>query len=212
MSKHEVESTVPSEMIQPRGWPEYFATSNKHKFDEVRKILGTEDLKMIDIDLPESQSLDVAEVVAEKARAAYELTGKSVLVEDTGLECKAWNGKKGSLPGALIKWFMKTVGNEGIVRMMSPFRDRRAEATTAFGYADSTGSVHVFVGSISGQIPETVQDGPHGFGWDAIFIPDGYNESFAQLPPDQKNDISMRKLALDAMKTWIEAGAVQTKK
>ena len=101
-----------------------FVTTNEHKRREVQEILGVA-LGRADLDLPEVQAIDPAEVAAEKARAAREALGDTdlpVLVEDSGLMVDAWGG----FPGALTKWVMKSVGNEGLLRMLAPGEDRSA--------------------------------------------------------------------------------------
>lgn len=93
-----------------------FVTSNKHKAKAVQSILGRR-VQQIDLDLPEIQAIDVQEVIERKARAAYHLIGMPVLVEDTSLSLSAWNG----LPGALIRWFLETVGNKGVCQMLASY-------------------------------------------------------------------------------------------
>ena len=178
--------------------PDFFATKNENKLREINEILGW-DLKQISIDLFEPQGVDVETVVHEKTKDAFHKTGKFVLVEDTSLEFTAWNG----LPGALIKWFLDTVGNEGILRMFAGETNRKATAKTAIGFFDGT-QAHVFVGSVSGIIPKTVR-GAGGFGWDPIFVPNGHNKSFAEMTSTEKNAISMRKLALEQMKAELDS-------
>ena len=173
-------------------YPEFFATKNENKLREINDILG-HDLEQISVELYEPQDVSVEEVVREKAEDAFHKTGKLVLVEDTGLEFKAWNG----LPGALIKWFLDTVGNEGILKMLAVEKNRAAIAKTAVGFFDGTQS-RVFVGEISGTIPDTLR-GTGDFGWDPIFIPDGHERSFAEMTSAEKNVISMRKLAVERM-------------
>lgn len=177
--------------------PEFFATKNENKLREVNEILGR-DLEQISVELFEPQGVKVEEVVREKAEDAFHKSGKFVLVEDTSLEFAAWNG----LPGALIKWFLDTVGNEGILKMLAGETNRKAVAKTAVGFFDGTQS-RVFVGEISGTIPEAIR-GTGGFGWDPIFVPDGYEKSFAEMTSVEKNAISMRKLALERMKTELK--------
>ena len=177
--------------------PEFFVTKNAHKLREVNEILGY-DLAQISVELFEPQGVKVEEVVHEKAKDAFHKTGKFVLVEDTSLEFAAWNG----LPGALIKWFLDTVGNEGILKMLAGETNRKAVAKTAVGFFDGTQS-RVFVGEISGMVPKTIR-GTGGFGWDPIFVPDGYEKSFAEMTSAEKNGISMRKLALARMKAELK--------
>lgn len=178
-------------------YPEFFATKNENKLREVGEILGRS-LEQISVELFEPQGVKVEDVVREKAEDAFHKTGKFVLVEDTSLEFVAWNG----LPGALIKWFLDTTGNEGILKMLSGETNRTAIAKTAVGFFDGA-QARVFVGEISGTIPETVR-GTGGFGWDPIFIPDGHEKSFAEMTSAEKNAISMRKLALERMKAELK--------
>ncbi|MEK7634605.1 MAG: RdgB/HAM1 family non-canonical purine NTP pyrophosphatase [Patescibacteria group bacterium] len=178
-------------------YPEFFATKNINKLREVNEILDRS-LEQIAVDLYEPQGLDVAEVIREKTEDAFRKTGKFVLVEDTALEFRAWNG----LPGALIKWFLETVGNEGLLKMLAGVENRRAVAKTAVGFFDGN-KAHVFVGEIEGTIPETIR-GSGGFGWDPIFIPDGFNKSFAEMTSEEKNAVSMRRRALERMKESLK--------
>lgn len=178
-------------------YPEFFATKNENKLREVGEILGRS-LEQISVELFEPQGVKVEDVVREKAEDAFHKTGKFVLVEDTSLEFVAWNG----LPGALIKWFLDTTGNEGILKMLSGETNRAAIAKTAVGFFDGA-QARVFVGEISGMVPETIR-GTGGFGWDPIFVPDGHEKSFAEMTSAEKNAISMRKLALERMKVELK--------
>jgi len=177
-------------------YPEFFATKNENKLREVNEILGR-NLEQISVELFEPQGVDVETVVREKAEDAFHKAGKFVLVEDTGLEFAAWNG----LPGALVKWFLDTVGNEGILKMLAGETNRKAVAKTAVGFFDGA-QARVFVGEISGTIQEAIR-GTGGFGWDSIFVPDGHGKSFAEMTSEEKNAISMRKLALERMKVEL---------
>ena len=177
--------------------PSRIATTSADKHREFEAILGVP-LERLDLDLLEPQELDVAAVVRVKAADAYARVGYPVLVEDTGLEVLAWNG----LPGALIKWFMETVGRDGLLRMLASERDRRAVARTAIGFADGT-DVHVVVGVCSGSIASRVR-GEGGFGWDPIFIPDVADQSFAEMSSEQENMVSHRRRALEALRRLVQ--------
>lgn len=177
-------------------YPRLFATNNENKVREVSAVLG-ETIEQVSVELFEPQGIWVEDIVCEKAKDAFRQVGKPVLVEDTGLECAAWNG----LPGALVKWFLDTVSNEGILNMLAGETNRTAVAKTAMCFFDGK-KPHIFVGEISGTIPETVR-GTAGFGWDPIFIPAGHSKSFAEMTPEEKNTLSMRTLALKQMKTQM---------
>lgn len=175
-----------------------FVTSNPNKRREAAAILGIE-LGAADLDLPETQALDVAEVAAEKARAAHEALGSPsypVIVEDSGLIVEFWNG----LPGALTKWFIKSVGHEGILRMLGAEEDRRARAVCAVAVAGG-GEVRVFVGEVAGEIVREPR-GESGFGWDPIFAPAGAEFTYAEMG-EAKNADSHRARAFRVAGEWL---------
>lgn len=176
-----------------REQPQFFATTNENKLREAREILGYP-IEQIAIELDEPQDLNVVMVVNAKAIDAFRKTGKPVLVEDTALEFAAWRG----LPGPLIKWFLASVGNAGLLKMLDGFDDRRAYARTVVAFFDGKG-VHIFEGVVSGMVPTTIR-GVSGFGWDPIFIPDGHDTSFAEMSAAEKNAISMRRAAFIKMR------------
>jgi len=171
-------------------------SGNQGKIREFEQLLDIE-LDSAKIDLPEIQTTDVEEVVRVKATEAYKQIGKPCFVDDTGLVVKCW----GELPGALIKWFLENVGNEGILRMLggSP---REAYVKTALGYCDENGA-QVFTGVIHGRIADKAK-GENGFGFDEIFIPDGYDKTAAEMSADEKNQISWRAQAAMLMKNALE--------
>lgn len=177
--------------------PEYFATNNANKLREVNQILNW-DLKMLNLELAEVQSLDPVEVAQYKAEEAFKKSGKPIITEDTSLAIEAWSG----LPGALIMWFIKTVGVGGIVKMMSSEKNRTAIAKTAVAFRDVS-ECYIFTGEIQGIIPQEVR-GTSGFGWDPIFIPAGYQKSFAEMDPEDKNSISMRKIAFTKLREFVD--------
>jgi XTP/dITP diphosphohydrolase len=171
-------------------------TGNEGKAREYAALLGIE-VKAVKEDLIEIQSLDVEKVVRRKAEDAYSKLRGAVLIDDTGLALNAWNG----LPGALVAWFLDSVGAQGLLDMAVPIADRTATVTTALGYADADG-VRVFTGTLHGVLT-TEQRGQGGFGYDSIFAPDGGNLTFAEMTSDQKNAISHRRLAVDALRQGL---------
>lgn len=172
------------------------ATSNEKKASELQTLLNRP-IQRVKLDLPEVQAVDVQAVIEAKAREAYRLVGKPVLVEDTGLAFAAWNG----LPGALIRWFLDRVGNEGLCQMLQSYEQTAATAETCIGYFDGS-EYHVFSGVVTGQIVRTPQ-GSDGFGWDPIFMPDGWTKTFAEMT-EEKNLVSMRKLAVAQLKVFLD--------
>lgn len=175
-------------------------TGNDGKAREYAALLGIEVLP-VKIPLIEIQSLDVVEVVQTKVSDAWTKLGSPVLVDDTGLTLAAWNG----LPGALVSWFLQSVGPQGILDMASAVSDRRATVTTALGYADANG-VQVFTGSLEGTLTAEIR-GRGGFGYDSIFLPGGFGKTFAEMTGDEKNEMSHRRRAVDAMRVGLGLGA-----
>jgi XTP/dITP diphosphohydrolase len=178
-----------------------FVTSNPNKAREAAEILEVE-LHSVALDLPELQALDVAQVATAKAAAAREALGapdSPIFVEDSGLVVEVWNG----LPGALTKWFLQSMGNEGLIRMLSAYKDRSARAVCAVAVAVADGSVRAFVGEVGGSIALEPR-GSGGFGWDPIFVPSGCTETYAELG-DRKHEDSHRARALRAARVGLEA-------
>jgi XTP/dITP diphosphohydrolase len=168
-------------------------TGNEGKAREYASLLGIE-VVAVKEDLIEIQSLDVVKVVERKAADAYSKLRSPVLVDDTGLVLHAWNG----LPGALVAWFLDAVGTQGLLAMAAGVADRSATVTTALGYADAEG-VRVFTGTLDGLLA-TEQRGEGGFGYDSIFAPGDGSLTFAEMTSDQKNAISHRRLAVEALR------------
>ncbi len=179
-----------------------FVTSNESKLREAREILGV-DLESVALDLPEPQELDVAEVAAKKALAARDALRnppRPILVEDSGVVFGAWNG----LPGALTKWFLAAVGNEGLLRMLAAEEDRSARAVCAVAVSGPGGAVEVFLGEVEGQVADAPR-GAGGFGWDPIFVPGWSSETYAELGP-RKHEDSHRARAFRAARAALRAG------
>ena len=179
-----------------------FVTSNHDKAREAAEILKLE-LHTVALDLPEPQGLDVAEIAAQKALAARRTLGdpdQPVLVEDSGLIFEAWNG----MPGALTKWFLSSVGNEGLLRMLSAYDDRSARAVGVVAISFTGGDVRTFVGEVGGEIAYEPR-GEGGFGWDPIFIPRGHTKTYSELSSEKHED-SHRARALYAAREALQAG------
>src|SRR3990172_9655674 len=139
------------------------------------------------LNLPEIQSLDLAEIVKDKARRAYEIVREPVLVEDVFFFFFAL----GKLPGPLIKWFFEEMGNKGLCRLIDKFESREALVEVNFAFCDENG-VKIFSGQRKGIIAEAPR-GEMGFGWDPIFIPEGHQKTWAEMTPDEKHATSMRR-------------------
>lgn len=107
------------------------------------------------------------------------------------------------LPGPYIKWFLEKLGLEGLNRMLLDFHDKSAYAMCAFAYSSGKADEEpiVFVGKTPGKIvPARKLADRAAFGWDPIFEPDGYSETYAEMEKSAKNRISHRSKALDQLK------------
>lgn len=173
-----------------------FITGNKGKFDEASKIIT--DLEQKDIDLAEIQSLDPKVIIQAKLDEAKKVVQGNIVVEDGGLYIESLNG----LPGPLIKWFMKALDNEGLFKITESFENKKAIAKVIIGVSFESGTVEFFEGSISGTIVSP--RGDNGFGWDKVFLPDGFEKTFAEMTLEEKNEISMRKVAFQKLKEYLE--------
>ncbi len=175
-----------------------FVTSNASKAEQLSWHLGVE-LGHLDYDIPEIQSLSLLEVVEHKAKTAFEVVRGPVLVEDTSLVFHAL----GRLPGPLIKWFLKELGNEGLCNVLNQYPDRSATATVLFGYYDGN-KLSTFAGQTKGTISKDPL-GQEGFGWDPIFIPEGYIKTWGQMSKHEQKDSSIRRVALTKLELFLKS-------
>jgi inosine triphosphate pyrophosphatase len=175
-----------------------FVTGNKLKFEEDRAILAGHgiDVEHVKMDLPEIQA-DPPEIARHKARIAAEKTGKPCFVDDTALCFNALNG----LPGEYIKFFADKLGLVNLVKLLDGFEDKTAKAMAVVAYCVPGSEPVVFEGVVSGVIVP-----PRGkrFVWDPIFQPDGFEQTYAEMPQEEKNKISHRKKAMDKFVKYLE--------
>mgnify|MGYP006286800063 CR=1 FL=1 len=174
----------------------YFATSNPAKLREAREILG--DIEQIKLDLPELQG-EPEDIVRHKARTAAQLAGKTVFVEDVSNCFHALGG----MPGPYIKDFITKMELADVPKMLAGFEDRSATVICSIGYCEPGKEPICVQGEISGSIVEP--RGSNDFGWDPIFQPDGYDQTFAEMDPEEKNRISHRRRALERLKELISS-------
>lgn len=174
-----------------------FITGNQNKADQLAQWLGMPVLHQ-KIDLGEIQSLDLREVVEHKARQAYGIVKKPVLVEDVAMTFTAFN----QLPGTLIKWFEKGSSLETMCRMLDAFDDRTANAHTMYGLFDGE-QLHVFEGTMRGAIADKPR-GASGFGFDPIFINEGQPLTRAEMDEATYAKTSYRAEALAKLRTFLQ--------
>lgn len=180
------------------------ATHNLHKKEEIQQILGTEYIvtSLSDYDLNDEILEDgktFQENACIKANYCFEKTGKASVGDDSGLVVEALDGRPGifSARYAGNHNFKKNI--EKVLEEMKDEPNRRAYFITVLCYKDSEGE-HYFEGRVYGNITKEVF-GEDGFGYDPIFIPDEYNQTFAEMTPEEKNKISHRS---EALKIFLE--------
>ncbi|XP_068333144.1 inosine triphosphate pyrophosphatase [Pyrus communis] len=183
-----------SGLVLPK--PVTFVTGNAKKLEEVRAILGTSiPFNSLKLDLPELQG-EPEDISKEKARLAAIQVNGPVLVEDT---CLCFNALKG-LPGPYIKWFLQKLGHEGLNNLLMAYEDKSAYALCSFSFTTGPSVEPItFLGKTPGRIVPA--RGPTDFGWDPVFQPDGYEQTYAEMPKEEKNKISHRFRALALVKS-----------
>ena len=168
-------------------------TSNEDKWREAQRILGRP-LARTALDLPEIQAATTAEVALEKARAAFAALRRPVIVEDAGVELHALGG----FPGPFIKFWEKLGGLASICRAVDGAGDRGVTAVCALGVCAEEGAAYVVEGRTAGRVADRPR-GSGGFGWDAIFVPDGDVRTFAEMSAAEKDRTSHRRRAWEAL-------------
>eukprot|EP00697_Spironema_sp_BW2_P016203 gnl/Spiro4/7340_TR3843_c0_g4_i1.p1 gnl/Spiro4/7340_TR3843_c0_g4~~gnl/Spiro4/7340_TR3843_c0_g4_i1.p1 ORF type:complete len:222 (+),score=56.66 gnl/Spiro4/7340_TR3843_c0_g4_i1:32-667(+) len=200
--KEDIDDQHPAKMLRPTGQNLSFVTGNEHKLRETRAILGDNfplTLVGVNIDLPEYQGTP-QEIVRRKCSLAAEQVNGPVIVEDVSLCFKALNG----MPGPYIKWFLDAIGREGLWNLLAAYPDKSATALCTYGYCPGPGlPTQFFEGRVEGQI--VPPRGASNFGWDPVFLPDGFTQTFAEMDAETKNGISHRRRAVELLREFFMA-------
>ncbi|MHB1471969.1 MAG: XTP/dITP diphosphatase [Thermoplasmataceae archaeon] len=168
-----------------------FVTSNAHKFHEVKGIMDASgiEIEWHELQYEEIQADSTEEISRDSCvKFAKKMDGKFFL-EDTGLYIEPLNG----FPGPYSSFVQKTIGNKGILRLLHN-NGRNAKFLTVVSYWNGN-EVIQFSGELKGKISYT-ERGNAGFGYDPIFIPDGFEKSLSEMTVDEKNNISHRSRAI----------------
>lgn len=173
-----------------------FITGNQNKANYLAKFLGFP-VEHQKLDLDELQSLNLKEIVEHKVKQAYEQVRKPVIVEDVSLEFSAL----GRLPGTFIRFFVDEMPFETICSLLEG-KDRKAVARCVFGYYDGD-HLELFEGSMNGEIAKTPA-GDNGFGWDRIFIPEGYSVTRASLNEEDDRRTYIQIKPFEKLKEFLE--------
>lgn len=175
----------------------FYVTSNEGKFLEAKALIPG--LKRLSLDLEEIQSLDPLEIAKQKALIAMKkVRSKNLVVDDVSLYLEAFDYK---LPGPFIKWFLLSTGNKGIYDIAKKFKKYKAFAVCTLCYVDRKGNTKIFTGKVKGKIVNSRNKSNKS--WDYVFMPDGKDKTFAEMPSYEKNLISHRGLAIKKLKRYL---------
>lgn len=175
----------------------YFITGNKNKIREAEQLLNMK-LNSVELDLDEIQELDSNRISDNKVRQAWEKVGKPLFVWDQSLYIHCLN----DFPGPLVKWFWEKVTLDKICRIASLLKDDKICTKTTITFYDGKEIRH-FDGIVKGRIPESPR-GRNGYAWDPIFVPEGFSKTFAEMTAEEKNAISMHRIALEKLRDFLD--------
>lgn len=185
-----------------------FATANPGKAKEVGELLAglmqVRSLKDIGFteDIPEDHPTIIANAI-QKARHIYDRYSEDCFAEDTGMEVMALNGAPGVYSARYAGPQRNDLENMDLVlKNLADKDDRSAQFRTVVALI-LKGKVHTFEGIVKGKIA-TTKTGDKGFGYDPIFVPDGYSISFAEMEAGEKNKISHRGRAIQKLITFLK--------
>ena len=185
-----------------------FATNNAHKLDEVRSILGSrftvKSLKEIGCEANIPETADTLEGNAlMKARFLYERYGVDCFADDTGLEVTALGGAPGVHTARYAGNHDSEANMNKLLNELEKKSDRSAQFRTVIALIIE-GKEFLFEGIVKGTIAKE-KAGDGGFGYDPIFIPDGFTQTFSQMGNDSKNHISHRALAVEKLFNYLNS-------
>ncbi|MCL2228637.1 MAG: non-canonical purine NTP pyrophosphatase [Firmicutes bacterium] len=173
-----------------------FITGNQGKAKYATKLLGVPVVHQ-KVDLPEIQSLDLKEIVEKKLLSAYEIIKKPVIVEDVSLEFE----ELGKLPGPFIRFFVDEMPLGNICKLVR--KNRSATARCIIGFTNGK-EIKFFEGHINGKIAKKPL-GTNGFGWDKIFIPDGFGgKTSAELCDEEYGKVTLIIKRFDLLKNVLD--------
>ena len=184
-----------------------FATNNPHKLDEIRQITAgkLEILSLSDInchDEIEETGTTLEENALIKARYIKDKFGFNCFADDTGLEAEVLNGAPGVITA--IYGGEPRCANRNIQKLLHAMQgetNRKARFRTVIALVTSNSS-HLFEGIVEGNIINE-ERGKGGFGYDPVFVPTGYTQTFAELGDEVKNKISHRARAVEHFLEWV---------
>ena len=173
----------------------YFITGNAGKFADAASLIP--ELKQLDIDLPEIQSVDPREVIQHKLNEASKSYDGNFIVADASIRLSALGG----LPGPLIRWFYQTLGNDGIYDLVRRYEDNQVSFVCELGLLYN-GEINFFESVLEGRIVEP--RGKNGFAWDPIFQPIDADKTFGEMTREEKSEYNTLIDALKKLQIFLE--------
>ncbi|PMB74278.1 non-canonical purine NTP pyrophosphatase, RdgB/HAM1 family [Candidatus Bathyarchaeota archaeon] len=190
--------------FQLKGKVIFFATNNVNKFNEAREVLSRYKIAvgMIRVKTLEIQSENLEEIAKTSAIYAFKQCGLPLIVEDAGLFVEALNG----FPGPYSSYVYKTIGNEGLLRLLEKSANRKAKFQSVVAYfSEELDAPICFKGEVAGEITEELRrEGHFGFGFDPIFKPTNSSKTFAEMSISEKNKYSHRARAFQRFAKWYK--------
>lgn len=169
----------------PAEEPLILVSSNPRKGIEAERILGQSVLR-VSLSLPEIQAGTVEEITRYKLETAKSKGYARLIVEDVSLGFD----ELGNFPGPYVRWLLEAAGGTGLAAIAYALNNRAAKAQCCVGYWDGK-QLRLFMGETAGEILVKPR-GERVFGWDAWFQPAGSKKTFAEMTPEEKDEISHR--------------------
>jgi XTP/dITP diphosphohydrolase len=180
----------------------FFITGNEHKFKEVQSYIlsaGIDvEIQRLNIPLIEIQSDSLENVAIEKVKSVSKSILGNYFIEDAGFFVEYLH----EFPGVFSSYVQSMIGNEGILKLMRGNNNRSAEFRSVIAL-NFNGEIHTFLGVVKGTVSHSIR-GNQGFGYDPIFIPDGLEETFAEISIQEKNSMSHRIRALEKLCNFLK--------
>jgi len=185
-----------------------FASNNEHKLAEIRQMIGNQ-YQLVSLqeigcteELPEEQTT-LEGNSRQKAEYVWQHYGVSCFADDTGLEVFALQGEPGVYSARYAGPQRSSTDNMALLlQNLADKTDRRAQFRTSITLI-LAGDIHQFEGVVTGQIAKNLA-GEVGFGYDPLFIPDGFDQTFAQMSSAEKNKISHRGRAMQQLVAFLK--------
>lgn len=172
-------------------------STNPNKGIEAERILGVPVLR-VSLTLPEIQAATVEEITRYKVETAKSKGYARLIVEDVSLGFD----ELGNFPGPYVRWLLEAAGGTGLAAIAYALNNRAARAQCCVGYWDGH-DVRMFLGETRGEILVKPR-GERVFGWDAWFLPEGSQQTFAEMTPEEKDAISHRGRAYRKLAEYLK--------